>query len=176
VTAANSQNPRREPIEVQAERCIAEYQQKYSIDLERARQGAITTATAGWAANYAAQTGGHASFIRAALKDIVDVCEQVKTFGESADFEDAIKKAVKRLTEEREGHAAWLNRAVQPYKSPVDACDILRQQAVNAAKDEEQRAPLISRGLVSAVEMLVAEWPVPTWNDETGAVTIMEIK
>ena len=157
----------------EAEKQVAEIQQRYSEAVSAARKAADTTSTEAWQANYAEQRRWTARVITEALAIITSTCKAIEAGGTTEDWEKGIKDAVKGLTEERERSAAWVRRAVDPYSATVLACDDLRSTAQRDARRMEDANPLTSRGLVEAVNVIVQKWPVPIWDEVSGVVRIL---
>lgn len=152
---------------------VAEWQEKYGVALEEARAAADTTGTAAWQRVYAENREAHRRRTRGECMAIGLAAEAIREQGGSTeDDEKQIKDCVKRLSEEREQHEAWLSRAVQPYQIPAEnAADLIRK--CNFAADETERnAPLANSGLADEVRAITATWPKVKFDSGTGIVTV----
>lgn len=164
--------PDERPNSDRADVFLAKWRDQYMAEVDRARAAESTTNTAGWIANYAAQTTGHRKAMNLACATIAGFCEQVKSYGADDEIVKLMKEQVKNLVEERDAHAAWEMRAVYVYKAPADVCDQIRDTALRAARDQQAQAPLVEHGLVDAVLPILASWPCPIWDNDTGTMRV----
>lgn len=160
--------------EQKAEKFLAERREKYFAALDNARAASDTTNTIAWQSNYKEQTRFHRGVISAAAKTLENVADILKSRESDEELEKEINDAKKSLTEERIRWTAWLRRTVEPYSDTVKNCDEKRNEAVALAREAERSTPLVENGLAEAVRKIVASWPKPEWNFESGVVSIRE--
>lgn len=159
-------------IEQKAERFIAKRREKYFAAVDNAKQAAETTATPAWQSNYREQLRFHRGVISMQSKTLESIAESLKMREPGEDDEKEINDAKKQLTDERIRWQAFLRRTTLPFSDTVQICDELRKSVMTSAHEAERDNPLVDNGLANEVRRIVAEWPKPEWNAESGEVTI----
>lgn len=155
-----------------AELFIADHQLAFSTALDNARQAKRTTDTPAWRMNYAEAMRSHKVEVCALAKNIQIEAEYALLNDTNETVEKAIKDCVKGMGEERASHAAWVGRAVAPYRTAAQNAAEIRDAIVTKAENAERDAPLVSHGLAFAVKALVDLWPRVSWDEKMGTVEI----
>lgn len=137
--------PAPNPTPDRAELWIAEWQQKYSVAIENAREAKRTTETPGWTANYQANMKHHRMVVAAQCASITVDAKSIVESGTTEEREKSVKDAIKELADERIRHQAWLSRAVSNYRVAAENCGLMKDSIRSAARAEEERAPLVNR-------------------------------
>ena len=131
------------------------------------------TATPGWRNLYAGRMAANRSTRRQLAGELRDVADDLET-GELRDRE-AMKPLSKTRTamgEQLDLEAAFLSGTVAKVIEPVHAMRALADKYTRTAAQDEERAPLVLAGLVELMREALAEFPVPTFDHDTGAVTL----
>jgi hypothetical protein len=149
--------------------------EKYQSMAHLLMEQQLTTNTPGWQAAYAAEMERHTKTITAFAKQIKGDAAAIETNGISEATEKAIKDSVKLLTNEREGHQAWLARQIQPL---IDLCNKalgVIDQLIADAKNIEAAQPLLYAGLTGHVrDQVNARMPRWDWDPKSGRVVRTE--
>lgn len=151
---------------------VGRFLEAYDVALEEARASAVTTETERWQRLYA----DHRDYLRKmygenarALRDIADVFER-GAMGEASEKElGEVKKASLAL---RELHMAFQTQAVAPVRKPVTDCENIISTARNIARDQEEKAPLVNRGLLEEMNNAIKTVARVRWDEERGRVVI----
>ncbi len=174
--ASSAKRSSEEPHDDKVDLFIAKFQSEYSDAISTAREAAQTTATAAWQSNYRINIDGHRKAIKTSLEVIEGECSSIEARDTNEAAEKEIRDAVKELADERVRFGAWRQRAVEVYRATATRCQGIVESATRHAQDDERDNPLLNIGLLLAVKERLDSWPRAEWDDETGAVVIVETK
>ncbi len=171
--SANPKSNRPDPEE-QVDLWIAEREQKYGAMLDGCRLAAETTKTEAWKANYSAQTKAHRDAVKSQCTEIDFVNKRIISADTSEDDEKSLKECVKALADERGRYDAWRARAIAPYEIGAKNAQEYRSETIANARRDEKDKGLIYHGLGDAVTTRVKSWPIVSWDDIAGLVSVEE--
>lgn len=151
---------------------IGRFLEAYDIALEEARASAVTTETERWQQLYA----DHRDHLRKQcaelarnLRAIADTAERGHMHESDEKELGEVKKASLAL---RELHYAFEFQTVSPVKKPVDDCENIISNARNNARQQEEQAPLVNRGLLDEMGHAIKTVHRVRWDAEKGRVLI----
>ena len=153
---------------------VTRFRQDYSDALEVAVVSAEHTATEGWQKLYASHHEDLRVQRRLAAVKIRELADELEDAGltdtEAKELAEA-KKVVELLNERA---AYFENRTVAPVAKPVHQCAAIIETYLSLARREEAEAPLLQSGLEELMRQAISEQPRPTFDADTGVVSIAE--
>lgn len=163
-------------LQAHAEDFIATHQASYSEAIQQCYNVRDTTTTEAWTERYAENVKRHKSMIVILADEVIRSARDIKIAGVNEDAEKEMSKAIKDIKDERIRHEAWIARAVEPYRASVDKAKTIIQTCLQAAREYEDKQPLMLRGLFDKVRDIVDQWPTAKWDSDRGVVDIDEPK
>lgn len=151
---------------------VTPFLKEYADALEACRKAAQQTSTAQWQETYAAytrQTREARESIAKTLRMLADRLD-VTHLGEELEKElTSSKKGAEYL---RERDTTWQSTTIAPLKEPVDRANALVENVIRQARLDEDRNPLIAKGLAARVRERVDRLARATWDDTAGTIEI----
>ena len=138
------------------------------------RKYAEMTATAAWQNTYRENRREHRQTQQRLANGISGHAETIKMGSGTEETEKAIKDLLKDLAESRQAHSAYRIAATQRIELLVNSYETMCQQCVRSARDEEMANALVAAGLASEVSAIMGTYPLITWDEDNGTITVTE--
>jgi hypothetical protein len=151
---------------------VEKFERDYAEALAAAHVSAEHTATEGWQALYREHRRQQREAARRHADSLRAYAEELQMAGSTEAMEKALNETKKALEALREAGAMFDRQTVEPVRKCVDDCDRVVRDAVSAAANEEERTPLINRGIEDEMKAAVARADRAKWDHETGIVRI----
>lgn len=148
------------------------FKDRYADAIDVARVGVEHTNTEGWCKLYA----DHRQDIQKRRRDLAKRIEQISTIiasqGSNKDLEKDLADCKKVAETIRKAHESFNVQVIHPITEPVDACRSIISDFKNRARRESEDHPLVSRGLLEAMEGAISQAPKVSFDYETGKITM----
>lgn len=161
-----------QPSPNQREDLVARFHREYRAALADARTAAEHTGTEGWQALYAKQRDDARDSRRDMAKRLKNAAQTLEDFGLSEDGEKSVKDIMKESATLREANEAFKRQVIDRVTAPVMTCERIAEHFLNEARRQEHDAPLHNVGLEHLMKDAVASESKPSFDDDTGIVTV----
>lgn len=168
-------NPDRLPDNAQRD-LIQRFNEEYSTAMLDVEVSARHTETEGWQNLYANQRKLERERRRKLADDLRNISDRLELRQLVDEEIKEIADIKKAIGEDNDSNADFDSSTVDPVRRPVDHCNDIVNQALNAAKSDEERTPLINVGLEHMMKLAVAKFPTARWQQDRGIVEIVPAK
>jgi DNA-directed RNA polymerase beta' subunit len=157
-----------------AQQHVEQYRTKLEEQILFARKFAEMTATSAWQATYRENSRSNSQNQHRLANGIIGHAETIRMGSGTEETEKAIKDLLKDLAESRQSFQAYRVASTNRIEMLVDSYETLCHQCVRAARDEEMANTLVAAGLASEVSEIMGKFPLITWDDVNGTITVTD--
>lgn len=164
-----------EPTEpTKAQKHVDQYRNKLDELIIFGRKYAEMTATSAWQATYRENSREHRQTQHRLAGALIGHAETIKMGAGTEETEKAMRDLLKDLAESRQAFAAYRTAATARIELLVNSYETMVHQCVKSARDEEMANALVAAGLASEVSSIMATYPLITWDDDNGTITVTD--
>lgn len=151
---------------------IQEFEHEYTQAHLDALKSMETTRQDAWQAMYAEETKTQRDTARGIGDVLAGIAKRFVENFATEDDEKELGEQKKLAAEARIRRMTFFANTVQPIREPVDQCRKIIGNYRGKAAREEERAPLVFKGLQDALEESIKSMPGVKWDDKAGRVLV----
>lgn len=157
-----------------AQKHVDQYRTKLEEQIVFARKFEEMTRTAAWQGTYTENSRNHSTNQHRLANAISGHADTIKMGAGTEETEKAIKDLLKDLAESRQAFNAYRVASTNRIEMLVNSYETLCHQCVKSARDEELANTLVAAGLASEVSAIMATFPLITWDEDNGTITVTD--
>lgn len=153
---------------------VERFRDEYGQVLVEAETSATHTATEGWHRLYVGQRKNERDRRRKLAESLKSLADRMESVGLCEEEEKELAQIKKGSSDLRDAIAAFEMQTIEPVRAPVEMCRKLVTEAREAARNEEERAPLVNVGLEEVMVEAITHIHKVSWDAELGRVIITD--